>query len=57
MTTCKWYDKTWDRHLKKHIEDYELFSHAATELTGTEFGGDNPKYSEAVHLDNPERPE
>jgi hypothetical protein len=28
MTTCKWYDKTWERHLKKHIEDYELFSHA-----------------------------
>ena len=53
MTTCKWYDKTWERHLKKHIEDYELFSQA-TELTGAEFGRDSPEYSEAVHLDNPE---
>ena len=54
MLSNKWYDNTWERQIKKHIDDYEVFMHAADlNIDGPDQGNNNPEYEEA--MGGPER--
>ena len=57
--STKWYDITWekvirDRHVEKHLDDFEVFTHAAElNIDGPDQGNNNPDYAEA--MSGPER--
>ena len=54
LLSNKWYDTTWEKEISAHMDNYDVFMHAA-ELNpvGPDRGNDNPEYAEA--MSGPER--